>query len=780
MTALRQHKETFMKKNAAIKELYKGHLIYQNRLDTDEMFDLPIGAISLKGDLNKAIRFIEDKQLMAPKLWQKFVTQFRDTTPKADDNDIGWRGEYWGKMMRGACFTYSYTKNEKLYKILVETVKDMMTTHGEGGRISSYSVEKEFMGWDLWSRKYVLLGMQYFLEICKDKELADQIIESMCRQADYMINFIGSPEEGKLLITKCASHWKGLSASSILEPFVRLYNITGYPRYRKFASYIVDCGGICTEPAVSIFELAYEDKLDPYQYPVTKAYEMMSCFEGLLEYYRVTKIEKWKTAVINFANRVRSTDISVIGSAGCTHELFDHSAVRQTNTHYNGALQETCVTVTWMKFCFQLLSLTGNPVYADEIEKSAYNALMGSINFEMDMRNGGLPFDSYSPLLFNTRLRGVGGKKIMADGTYYGCCACIGSAGTGIMGISAAMLTEKGIAINLFESGKINAKTPGGKSVSISVETDYPASGTVNIQLESTPSEEFVLSVRIPEWSKNTLVSFNGDSVSVTPGSYAAFKKVWEKGDYVTFKFDMRCKISYALDDANDKNSAYHVALRRGPLALARDSRAGDIETVVKFAPDAEGYVPCVPSDVPFEHFHAFKVTEENGNKFDMVDYASAGRTWDERSLVTVWMPTVNYWAVDLTKPLIIDSPNYWDSSLKTFYLNFNENGLLSVNEDGGVTFTLEAADGKDLYKIKTEDGRYLALTEDKNNVTLSDNGEIWHITHYAQNKFRIFSSDGRALNGSNATKNRPPQDKVLVLGEHSFMPCQQFKFRNV
>lgn len=766
--------EIYMKRSIALKELYKEHPIYKNRLDTDEFFTPDVGAAALKGQLDHAIRFIEDKQLMSPKLWEKFVTQFRDTIPKADDADIGWRGEYWGKMMRGACFTYSYTKNEKLYGILADTVKDMITTHGEHGRISSYSVEKEFSGWDLWSRKYVLLGMQYFLEICKEKELYERILESMCRQADYIIDRIGSPDEGKLLITKCASHWKGLSASSILEPFVRLYNITGYTRYRKFASYIVDCGGICTEPETSIFELAYEDKLDPYQYPVTKAYEMMSCFEGLLEYYRVTKNEKWKTAVLNFAKRVRLSDITVIGCAGCTHELFDHSAVRQVNTHYNGVLQETCVTVTWMKFCFQLLSLTGDPVFADEIERSAYNALIGSINFELDTRNGGLPFDSYSPLLFNTRLRGVGGMRVMADGSFYGCCACIGSAGTGITGRCAVMLTENGVAVNLFEKGKINVKTPLGNPLMLSVETDYPADGTVNIQLENSPEEEFTLLVRIPEWSEKTLVSFNGSSVSVTPGTYAEFKKVWKKGDYVTLKFDMRCKLINAIADPADKNSAYHVALRRGPLVLARDSRTGEIEEVVKFAPNDEGYVPCVPSDVPFDHFCAFDVTDADGRKLKMLDYASAGRTWDEGSLVTVWMPTVNYWAVDLTKPLKIYSPSAWDSSDNTYYFNFKENGLLSVSTDSFAVFTLEAADGDCLYKIKHDSGKYLALTEDSKACTLSDVGEIWHITHYAQNKVKIFASDGRSLVGANS--NTAP---FLTLAKPSFMPIQNFGLYN-
>ncbi len=635
-----------MKKSAAIKELYKEHLIYKNRLDTDELFSVSDGAVSLKGNLNNAIRFIEDKQLLDPKLWEKLVTELRDTTPKADDADMGRRGERWGQMMRGACFTYAYTQNEKLYNILAETVTDIMTTHGEGGRISSYSVEKEFTGFDLSSRKYVLLGMQYFLEICKDKAFADKIIESMCRQADYIINLIGSPDEEKSIITLCASHCNGLSASSVLEPFVRLYNITGYPRYRKFASHIVDCGGIYTDPETSIFELAYEDKLEPYQYPVTKAYEIISCFEGLLEYYRVTKIEKWKTAVINFANRVRCSDITVIGSSGCTHGLFNNSAVRQTNTLGSDAAQEACVTVAWIKFCFQLLSITGNPVFADEIEKSVYNALIGSVNFEFNKRSGELPFYSHSPLLLSTRLGDVEDTKVMADGTCYGSYAYTGSTGTGIIGKIAVMLKENGIVFNLFEKAKITTKTPAGGELSLSVETEYPADGTVNIQIDSSPEEEFTVSVRIPEWSKNTVVSFNGASVKVTPGAYAEFKKVWIKGDYVTLKFDTRCKLMRAPDAPTDKSSAYHVSLQRGPLVLARDLRTGDIENTVKFAPDSDGYVPCVPSDVSFKHFYTFKVTEENGNTLDMVDYASASRTRNE---FTVWIPTENYTVDDIT-----------------------------------------------------------------------------------------------------------------------------------
>ena len=171
--------------------------------------------------------------------------------------------------------------------------------------------------------------MQYYLEICQDEEFKETIVKSMCRQVDYLISKIGDPEDGKILITKATRHWRGLNSASILEPIVRLYRLTKEKKYFDFASYIVACGG--TDVA-NIFELAYQKQLYPYQYPVTKAYEMMSCFEGLLEYYRETGIEKYKQAVINFADMVLESDFTIIGSCGCTHELFDHSTVRQANT----------------------------------------------------------------------------------------------------------------------------------------------------------------------------------------------------------------------------------------------------------------------------------------------------------------------------------------------------------------------------------------------------------------------------------------------------------------
>ena len=421
------------------------------RPQLSKLFCPPPGSWSYSGCFDQTVKFIERHQLLDPALWARFAEQF---TRPSDDHDLGWRCEYWGKLMRGGAMVWSYTQSPELYRQLECAARTMLKNAEPDGRISTYSREAEFQGWDIWGRKYVLLGMEYFYDICTDESLRAELLDSMRAQADYLLAHFGP---GKADLRKASCHWEGLNSSSVLEPAVRLYNMTGERKYLDFAGYIVGLGGILS---ANIFELALADELDPWQYPVTKAYEMMSCFEGLLEYARATGEERWSRAVVNFAHRVLSSDITIIGSAGCTHELFDHSRLRQADPEFTGIMQETCVTVTWMKLCGQVLRFTGDSVFGDAMERSLHNALLGAVNTRRVSRDplspgGGLPFDSYSPLRAAPRGQAVGGRRVMADNTIYGCCAAIGAAGFGAATQHSALLTEKGAAVNLYFPGKL-------------------------------------------------------------------------------------------------------------------------------------------------------------------------------------------------------------------------------------------------------------------------------------------------------------------------------------
>ena len=477
-----------------------------------------VGQYRVKGYAADTVRFTVEHQLLNENTWRLFVDQFRYHTDGVNE----WKGEFWGKMMRGGAITYRATGNPKLYRILTGTVRDLLTTQEKSGRISSYPVEGEFNYWDMWCRKYVMLGLMYYLEICKSDALKNKIIRALKRHADYIVKRVGPGKKQKGIL-KTAQAWGGLNSCSILEPFVKLYALTNEKRYFDFATYIVNIG-CCAD--FNLIETCITKALYPYQFPHVKAYEMMSCLEGVLEYYRHTGEEKYLVAVKNFVEMVAATDYTIIGCSGCKHELFDNSTRMQTEPAKEEIMQETCVTVTFMKLCLRLLALTGDLSYAEYIERSGYNAMLGAVNMEMQMMQTPkwaaemgraaealLPFDSYSPLFMDRRGKRIGGYQQLADGTVYGCCACIGSAGTGIFALFGIMENRDGYLINLYNDGDYKA-VRGGKEVAISVRANVYRRAGAKLKIEGN-GEKFKLALRVPGWAEKFSVMLNGAPVSV-------------------------------------------------------------------------------------------------------------------------------------------------------------------------------------------------------------------------------------------------------------------------
>lgn len=610
--------------------------------------------IQLKGCIHDAAMFLQNEQLKDTALWRRFADQFRHGI---DGENRGWRGEYWGKMMRGAVLVFAYTKDGKLYELLTDTVRDMLTVMEPDGRVSAYSRDTEFDGWDLWSRKYVLLGMEYYLEICTDAILRQEIIGFLCRMLDYIMEYIGAE---KKRITSASRNWLGLNSSSILEPVVRLYSLTGEKRYLDFAEYIIDEGGA---EGVNIFELAYENKVLPYQYGVNKAYEMMSCFEGLLEYALVTGSEKYLTACVHFGKAIMQSDVTIIGSCGCTHELLDHSTVRQT-AYEPGVMQETCVTVTWIKLCSRLLQVTDERCFADAMEKAFYNAYLGALNtshnaceyihfryVEKDpvegLKDTFLPFDSYSPLRAGRRGRLVGGLQLLKDKSYYGCCTSIGAAGVGIIARNAFRKRPDGMRIEFYESGSYT-----DDAIKITVKTGYPVDGTVWIHTEGTEK----LYCRIPDWCQNAVA----DKPCTEENGYMVFRGETD----ITITLPMLVKPVYPIaweEDViwtnrenapagwsstgpqpvtHDPEDDHFIAFTRGPLTLCADSRSGKaadgifrpvLPPVAEICEQGEiiSGVPCMVS---------CRLQGADGDDITLVDYASAGKDW--KTPIAAWLQT--------------------------------------------------------------------------------------------------------------------------------------------
>ncbi|MBR6790161.1 MAG: glycoside hydrolase family 127 protein [Oscillospiraceae bacterium] len=595
---------------------------------------LDFGSAAYTGTADDYVRFTMSHQLMDADTWKNFVRVF---TEDSDDENQGWRCEYWGKMMRGACLTYMYNKDKRLYAVLEQTVRDLLGTQRPDGRFSTYSAENQLHGWDIWGRKYVLTAMLHFIRICKDKSLKAEILAALCRHADALIEKVGDESEGKVKITKASNHWLGVNSASILDAILELYSVTGEKRYLEFGEYIIGTGGI---EGGNLIDLALENKLMPYEYPENKAYETMSFFEGLLTYYQLTGKEKYLTAVLNFVQAVDETDITVIGCSGCTHELFDHSKVMQIHWAEN-IMQETCVTVTWMRLMAKLHLLTGEKKYFDRMEQSAWNALYGSANdnrlpqYSMleHVWFDPLPFDSYAPLYNNSRGRGVGGWQRFSFGGGYGCCACIAAAGIALFPLCALLKEKDGFTVNGLLPGTVTETTPAGRKVSLRIESGMPASPKVKITVSLASPETFTLRVRVPDYFENAALTVNGEPVSAE--GYAVLTREWKDGDTValTAGFSLKTEV---IEDRS--------AFTYGPLVLALDAAKNPgVDISEDIVLRKENGVPVCRFADPLEKDHEMLrvIIERADGKAPLAftDFASCGKRWTEKpKQMTVWM----------------------------------------------------------------------------------------------------------------------------------------------
>jgi DUF1680 family protein len=546
------------------------------------------------------------------------------------DTDDGWRGEFWGKWFTSAVLAYQYQPTAEHKAVLDDAVRLLLATQSPAGDISTYDVAHRCGNWDVWTRKYVLLGLIAYY----DQTSSSDALKAATRVGDTVLRDFGLGKEN--IQDASLSFVAGLSSCSVLEPICLLYQRTKEQRFLNYAEYIVASWKQPSHVAPHGMQLLRDalKKTPPTGMVAPKAYEMMSCFEGVCELYRITGDRLYLDAVRQFAETIRHTERMVNGGAS-NQELWCRGAVTQTAVLEQP--QETCVTTTWMKLCAQLLRLTGDPVWADEIELSFYNALAGA------QTPGGSWWSYFSPLI---------GQRVPSLPQYedlkLSCCVANGPRSLLLIPRLSVMEDSRGITANLYAPGSYGVRLPDGTAATVVQTTDYPRNGTVSIAVHTETQTPFTLSLRVPAWSRKTTLTVNGTEISCPAGLYARVRRIWKPEDRVELTLDMRGRAvqSPASED--------QLAVMRGPILLALDNRLTPSREVdVWLSADKDGYIALQPStetpsdvwmsfDVPFEvkPYHFFQHHIET---LRMCDYASAGNAWSDENLYKTWLPQPMY-----------------------------------------------------------------------------------------------------------------------------------------
>lgn len=599
---------------------------------TDKEIPLPPNSIQLTGHLEGYIQNSIANWNKGRLPYDEFVNFFR--THAAPQFALG---EMWGKAVRSGSMFYRYTKDPELKTILDNTVQDLLSTQNENGSISCTPVDQQpgSENGDLWERKYVMLGLEeYYQWVNPDSA----VLNALKKHADCIIDQVGHAPKKEIVdlgwsATNIGYEPCHIESSTLLEPFMRLYNWTGEQRYLDFARYIVESGGT---KHFDLIQQAY-DNTDPYlmsgHYP--KAYEMMSMFEGVVEYYRVTGDERCRQAFMNLFNNIRKREITIIGNAGADQpyhpnvagEAWGNTAYEQTNPNIT-RMMETCVGVTWMKFCSQIMRLTGDPTPADEIEKYVYNGLLGA------MKPTGDGF-SYVNLLNGNKVVNYGWGWHFDD-FYVTCCNLNGPMGLAYIPYVAVMTSEEGPIVNLYNAGEVNMNTRT-QPLQLTIDTDFPLTGHVVINVNPEKAENFTMKLRIPSWSQNTALSVNGEKVEATPGTYAELNRKWNPGDRIEIDFDMTCRVINAPLGSNRAGDNFQAVIR-GPIVLARDENIDpNFDQPVAIQADENGVVAITPVQPTLPSTKMEFLVPTSEGDIHMVDYASVDG-WNGSKICT-WLP---------------------------------------------------------------------------------------------------------------------------------------------
>lgn len=453
-----------------------------------------------------------------------------------------WIGEHIGKFLFASANTDRYTHDDRLKVLTDDLVRKYIATQLPDGYLGTYLPKDYWSEWDVWSHKYAIIGLlSYYAETGYAPAL-----DAARKAGDLICKTFGNAP-GQLDLNK-SGHHTGMASGSILEAIVDLYRYTGDRKYLSFAEYILSNWETESGPRI-ISGLEKYGKVT--KVGNAKAYEMMSCFLGILKYYKLTGNPKYLQPMLTAWTDIVNNRLYITGTSSAAEHFQEDDVLPAAIEDKMG---EGCVTVTWIQFNEQLLRITGELKFAAEIERAVYNHLLAAENME----SGCVSY--YTPL--------QGAKPYKCKLT-----CCLSSVPRAISMIPDLVWGRIGneFSVLMYEAGKVKdsiVSADGSRlELSLHAATDFPAKGTIIYTVSPSRTSKFAINFRIPDWADNYTITINGTRQPVTSTGLARIERVWGAGDKVAVHFDMPLK---EIDGG--KSYPGHIAFKRGPQVLAIDS----------------------------------------------------------------------------------------------------------------------------------------------------------------------------------------------------------------
>lgn len=485
-----------------------------------------------------------------------------------------WYGEHAGKWLCAAALAVQRTGDPALSASLRRVADFLVSRQDADGYLGTYAPARRFMcrqpaaprtwdgapaqrTWDVWVHSYLVLGL-----LAASRALSQPAYLTAARKIGDLC--WRTLTDGGIDITTLGNH-HGLSATVLLDPAVELYFATNDKKYLELAELILRQAN--NAPALALLPQALQGA-DAAFIATGKAYQLCWMLTGLAKLHRATGKAEYLRAVQLLWESIRTHHLTLGGGpwGGVGHrsrEVFNAPGFFSPQ-----GLVETCSTFAWIQLNRELLAITGDAKHADEIERSAYNDLLGA------QASDGSNWCYYSY---------PNGRRVFT--TYWRCCKSSGPwALEELPAIVCGATQDSGIAVNLYGPGHSTLRTTSAGLVRIEQRTSYPFDGAVQLSINPERSARVALHVRIPSWAERTTLSVNGAPCTITavPNTYAVIERKWRAGDVIALNFPMAPRLhrrtnrnvqeSRAPDGspvAQEVLRHDYAAITRGPLVYS-------------------------------------------------------------------------------------------------------------------------------------------------------------------------------------------------------------------
>ncbi|PWK92443.1 glycoside hydrolase family 127 protein [Fulvimonas soli] len=458
---------------------------------------------------------------------------------RRENREGDWYGEHAGKWLVAAARAAARSGDAALRARVLRVAGYLVSVQEADGYLGTYAPERRFMRpqppkpvswdgapavrtWDVWTHAYLILGL---LEVHRHFGGAAHL-EAACRIGDLCLRTLTA---GGIDITELGNHF-GLSASVLLDPAVELYFATGEPRYLELARTVLRQADGCPQLALLSRALAGADAAE---IATGKAYQLAWNLVGLAKLHRATGEPELLRAVESLWRSIREHHLTLGGGPWGGVALRSREVFNPPGVFSPYGYVETCSTLAWLQLNRELLAITGAARYAEEIERAAYNDLLGA-----QAPDG----EDWCYYVFPN------GRRVHT--TYWRCCKSSGAMALEELPALAYAQDADGVAVQLYGPGEARFARDDAGEVRLLQETAYPFPDDVRLRVAVERPARFRLRLRIPSWADGATLAVDGRAagVPVQPGGFAAIEREWRGGEAILLRLPMRPRLHRAVN----------------------------------------------------------------------------------------------------------------------------------------------------------------------------------------------------------------------------------------